>query len=305
LFIEFIAVCNWFNPVVWILKKSIKQNLEYIADAKVLSIIDDKKHYQYHLLKSTIQPQFSLTTPFNFLKLKTRILMMNKKNSPKKAIFRFALALPLFAILLFSFRTSLPKVLSLNSLQKIVPQKSVEVLMPKELPIKISDKKIEKEVISISETNYGIYGGIFDYKTSKPVQGVKVLLKETGEIAITNEDGYFEIISKSFNKIKNRRTIVLTYNNSTKEVWSPSESYSSTLDKNDFGELRTYFIDTEQPEITTRFSGMSEFNSKEAFDMNRIKKAFSEAVKRKDEAIEEYDVKKNFPPLVSADTTKS
>ncbi len=304
LFIEFVAVSNWFNPFVWVLKNSIKQNLEYIADSKVLSVIDDKKHYQYHLLKSTIQPRFSLTTPFNFLKLKTRILMMNKKNSPKKAIFRFALALPLFAILLFSFRTSLPKVLTLKSLQKVVPQKRAEVLIPKALPVKISDKEIEKEVISVSEKSYTIYGGIFDYKTSKPVQGVKVLLKESGEIAITNEDGYFEIVSKSLDKIKTRRTIAITYNNSTKEVWSPSESYSSTITDHNFGELRFYFIDTEKPEITTRFSGMSELDRKEAFDMNSIKKAFSEAMKRKDEAIEEYDVKKNFPPSNNVDTTK-
>lgn len=305
LLIEFVAVCNWFNPIVWILKNNIKQNLEYIADAKVLSIIDDKKHYQYHLLKSTIQPKFSLTTPFNFLKLKTRILMMNKKNSPKNSIFRFALALPVFAILLFSFRTSLPKVLMLNSLQNVNLQNKAKVLITKALPVKNSDKKIEKEVISVSEKNYGIFGGIFDYKTSKPVQGVKVLLKETGEIAITNEDGYFNIVTKSLDKIKSRRTIVLTYNNSTKEVWSPSDSYSSTITDNKLGELRTYFLDTEKPEITTRFSGMGELNSKEALEVNSIKNAISEAVKRKNEAIEEYDVKRNFSPSKSVDSTKN
>lgn len=305
MFIEMVAICNWFNPIVWMLKKSIKQNLEYIADAKVVASVEDKKHYQYHLLKHTIQSKFSLTTPFNFLKLKTRIFMMNKKKSPKKSIVRFALVLPVFAILLFSFRTSLPKVLITNNLQNIIPLSSANTLIPKDVPVKVSDKKIEKGINKIPVEGYGIYGGIFDYKTSKPIQGVKVLLKETGEIAITDKDGYFEIITKSLDKVKSRRTIVLTYNNSTKEVWSPSSSYSSTITDNKLGELRTYFLDTEKPEITTRFSGMGELNSKEALEINSIKNALNEAVKRKNEAIEEYDVKKNFPSSQNADTTKN
>ena len=48
---ELLCVFNWFNPFVWWLRNSIKQNLEYLADDKVLQDGIDKKQYQYLLLK--------------------------------------------------------------------------------------------------------------------------------------------------------------------------------------------------------------------------------------------------------------
>ena len=81
LWTELLCLLNWFNPFAWLLKKAIRQNLEFIADQEVLDHGISKKEYQYLLLKVTGNNQYSIATPFNFSSLKKRIAMMNKLQS--------------------------------------------------------------------------------------------------------------------------------------------------------------------------------------------------------------------------------
>jgi beta-lactamase regulating signal transducer with metallopeptidase domain len=43
---EVLCLLNWYNPFAWMLKRSIRQNLEFIADYKVLENGIAKKEYQ-------------------------------------------------------------------------------------------------------------------------------------------------------------------------------------------------------------------------------------------------------------------
>jgi hypothetical protein len=185
----------------------------------------------------------------------------------KKLAIKIALIAPVLFTVLVSFTNVVQKGNSLNTM---------------------STKNGVFKANTIVEDNFGIYGGIYDYKTSKPVKGVKVELKETGAFAITDENGYFEIQSSAKN-IKAKRTLVLTYNETTKTVWSPSSSYSTANIDNLFGEVRTYFIDTQVPGIVSRFSSMGELKTKESLDKKYINNELLQAIKRKDEAIQEYD----------------
>jgi len=101
---ELLCVLNWYNPIAWLLKKSIRQNLEFIADDKVLQNGIDKKQYQYLLLKVIGNNQFSIAPKFNFSSLKKRIAMMNKLKTAKLHLVRFLFILPLLAVILLSFR---------------------------------------------------------------------------------------------------------------------------------------------------------------------------------------------------------
>ena len=103
---ELICILNWYNPFAWLLKRSIRQNLEFIADNKVVENGIDKKQYQYLLLKVIGNSQFSIATQFNFSSLKKRIAMMNKTKSTKRQLGRFLFLFPVIAIILFSFRKS-------------------------------------------------------------------------------------------------------------------------------------------------------------------------------------------------------
>ena len=102
-----LCIINWYNPFAWLLKRSIRQNLEFIADNKVIENGIDKKQYQYLLLKVIGNRQFSIATQFNFSSLKKRIVMMNKSKSAKRQLGRFLFLLPVLAIILLSFRHSL------------------------------------------------------------------------------------------------------------------------------------------------------------------------------------------------------
>lgn len=104
---ELLCIINWYNPFAWLLKRSIRQNLEFIADNKVVENGIDKKQYQYLLLKVIGNNQYSIATQFNFSSLKKRIAMMNKTKSAKRQVARFLFLVPVLAIILLAFRKSL------------------------------------------------------------------------------------------------------------------------------------------------------------------------------------------------------
>ena len=101
---EMLCMLNWFNPFVWLLRHNVKQNLEFIADNKVLQSGLDRKEYQYLLLKVMGNRQFAFTNHFNFSSLKKRIAMMNTIKSAKVQLVKFMFLLPVVAVLLLSFR---------------------------------------------------------------------------------------------------------------------------------------------------------------------------------------------------------
>jgi TonB-dependent SusC/RagA subfamily outer membrane receptor len=101
---EILCLLNWYNPFAWLLKSAIRQNLEFVADNKVLENGINKKQYQYLLLKVIGNNQFSIAQKFNFSSLKKRIAMMNKSKSAKMHLLRFLFLLPVLAVILVSFR---------------------------------------------------------------------------------------------------------------------------------------------------------------------------------------------------------
>ncbi len=101
---ELVCIVNWYNPFAWLIRYSIRQNLEFIADQRVLDNGVDRKEYQYHLLKVLGEPRYRLANNFNFSSLKKRIVMMNKMRSAKLQLLKLLFLLPLAAVLLVAFR---------------------------------------------------------------------------------------------------------------------------------------------------------------------------------------------------------
>src|ERR1700722_8510793 len=101
---ELMCMLNWYNPFCWLVRWSIRQNLEFIADQQVLAKGVDKKGYQYHLLKFIGEPRYRLANNFNFSSLKKRIVMMNKIRSARLHLVKFLFVLPLLAVLSVAFR---------------------------------------------------------------------------------------------------------------------------------------------------------------------------------------------------------
>ena len=101
IFAELFCVVFWFNPFVWLLKREVRLNLEYLADNSVLANGKDNKEYQYHLLGLTYRKNVAtITNNFNVLPIKKRIKMMNKKETKGILKAKYALYIPLVAMLL-------------------------------------------------------------------------------------------------------------------------------------------------------------------------------------------------------------
>ena len=101
LFTELFAIVFWANPFVWLLKREVRLNLEYLADNNVLAGGTGSKKYQYHLLGLAYRKNVAtISNNFNVLPLKKRIKMMNKKRTKRIAKVKYALYIPLAAALL-------------------------------------------------------------------------------------------------------------------------------------------------------------------------------------------------------------
>ena len=107
LLIHLFTAFQWVNPFVWLYKKSLSQNLEYIADQCVAQNLGSPKEYQYLLLKnaSTDQQYSSIINPFFTSTVKKRIVMLNKNRSNKHQAWKLCLVIPFLAFFLVAFNT--------------------------------------------------------------------------------------------------------------------------------------------------------------------------------------------------------
>ena len=104
---ELFIALQWFNPFVWLIKRSMILNHEYQADNSSIKSLNNKKKYQYTLLNIPASIRtIPLAHSFTGL-IKKRLVMINKKPTRNIAAMKTILALPVVAILLlfFSFRT--------------------------------------------------------------------------------------------------------------------------------------------------------------------------------------------------------
>ncbi len=100
--IEFIAIINWFNPIVYVYKRGIKHIHEFIADKQAVKNGTTKAEYALLLLSQTLKtPAHELAnTFFNNSLLKRRILMLQKSRSTYMALLKYGLSAPLFMLML-------------------------------------------------------------------------------------------------------------------------------------------------------------------------------------------------------------
>lgn len=124
----------WFNPLSWLYKKSVEQNLEYIADRETVAISGAKKSYQQALVKvsiSNLQP--ALTNHFYQSFIKKRILMLNKKSSQNTGLWKLSLVFPfvLAFMLAFNVKTKAQTKKSENPVETVQVNKSVSATITK------------------------------------------------------------------------------------------------------------------------------------------------------------------------------
>jgi hypothetical protein len=134
---ELSVVFYWFNPGVWLMKKAIKENLEFITDEKVLKTGTDRKSYQYSLLDvGQLKPATTIANSFNLSDLKKRIRMMNARRSSKLTLGRYVFILPVLIFISLAFTIAKKDIIK-------------EVIAAKEASIEVNPSSI----ISVPDAN--------------------------------------------------------------------------------------------------------------------------------------------------------
>ena len=102
-FFSVVTVLHWFNPLVWITLSELKLLHEYEADDAVINNGIDATQYQLLLVKKAVgEHRFSLANGFQHSKLKNRINMMLKKQTPGWMRLAYILVLPVLAGAMFA-----------------------------------------------------------------------------------------------------------------------------------------------------------------------------------------------------------
>ena len=144
----------WFNPFVWLYKKAILQNLEFIADQKAIQNIEDKKVYQLTLLKVvTDQHCFPITNNFYQSLIKKRIVMLNKNQSKKVNSWKYFLIIPALVgfVFLFQIKVQAQEKGNKSTVEKTTYEVTTEAIIDKNT----GDKEL-KEISKTLKKQYGI-----------------------------------------------------------------------------------------------------------------------------------------------------
>lgn len=96
LLIELLAAVMWFNPFVWMIRRSMHLVHEYLADEGTLGAGIDRIRYQALLINQVAEEKLiCLSSDFNNKLLKKRMIMMTNFKQKKEGIGRISVIFPL------------------------------------------------------------------------------------------------------------------------------------------------------------------------------------------------------------------
>ncbi|WP_388045678.1 M56 family metallopeptidase [Flectobacillus roseus] len=102
LFVELFLIVFWWNPILYLYKKAIQLNHEFLADREVLAQTQVPT-YQQLLLQNATGNALYLTSSSTFSITKKRFLMMTHHTSVTARILRGVACLPLILVLIAGF----------------------------------------------------------------------------------------------------------------------------------------------------------------------------------------------------------
>jgi TonB family protein len=166
LFFEILSIINWFNPVVYLYKKSIRQIHEFIADEQALTKAENKKEYALLLFSKSfgINPNQLTNNFFNQSLLKRRIQMIQKPKSRKTAILKYGLSAPLFLLAMILSSATISKNKTIKAIEnKIKPTNAItEILIPQTVKNLVVDEVKNDKVVEKPSASTSIVAGEFD-----------------------------------------------------------------------------------------------------------------------------------------------
>lgn len=184
LILELLAVFQWFNPFMWILKRVIRENHEFLADKGVLQSGISSAHYKMLLLNQAVGFQLDIPNSFNASLVKSRIKMISRMQSSKIANIKYVVGLITVLALIVVFACEQKQVIQYpveeeveNS--EVTPNKGVQVLFDKDrLKFEGSGREIKRLEEYLSES------GKLELESDSA--GNIYLVKANNDISISN-----------------------------------------------------------------------------------------------------------------------
>ncbi len=232
LFSKVFCALFWINPISWLYRKAMLQNLEFIADNQSLEEIDSKYEYQKTLLKVVVHQQIAgITNPFYQSLIKKRIIMLHKNQSDRRNAWKYATILPALVgfMLLFQIETiaqvkenskvaayAVEEVTYSSILTKNTTDKELRELektfSDEKYKLKISKVKRNKEGeiigIKLSFDSGKTYNRILERKSTEPIDDIKIFINSDKDD--DNACGFEEIkntVGVNWNDAKSLSTV--------------------------------------------------------------------------------------------------
>ncbi|MFV8361432.1 M56 family metallopeptidase [Flavobacterium sp. LS1P3] len=221
------CILFWFNPLIWLYKKAILQNLEFIADKEATKKISDKKAYQFMLLKITTHENcVAITNHFYQSLIKKRIVMLNKNQSKKSNSWKYVLIIPALVAFVILFQVNV------IAQEKTAVQATTEIIKANEKSVDVykinkntTDEELKEKSSNLKE-NYAIIATFSGIKrnSKNELTAIKVDLKKGKEIAQKMETKGTEAINEFGIIVSKDDNGILTVNFGSDEIIINQES---------------------------------------------------------------------------------
>ncbi|MET3028896.1 M56 family metallopeptidase [Flavobacterium sp. UW10123] len=201
------SIIFWFNPIVWLYKKAITQNLEFIADSEAAKKLLDKKAYQYTLLKITTHENcVAITNHFYQSLIKKRIVMLNKNQSKKSNSWKYYAVIPALVAFVLLFQIEVIAKERPQTVKSVSNEiESVDVYKIQKYTTDLELKRIKVQLKSLHNVDFEaskikrnsaneltsiVVEVAYENQKSQSIQtGGKVAIKDFGVVVITGKNG--------------------------------------------------------------------------------------------------------------------
>ena len=193
-FVEVLTALQWFNPVVWLLRRDLRTIHEYEADASVLSSGSDVSQYIQLLMRKAMGTKAcTLANGINNSTIKKRINMMLVNKSPRHNALKLLALLPIVGITLALNAETVTDVVYKND----EPQKQVPVKKGKKDTTIKTNANQGIQVIEVSEASDKEKTYETTVKETEPNVAVIILnTKKKGEEPLLIVDGKIATIEQ-------------------------------------------------------------------------------------------------------------
>jgi beta-lactamase regulating signal transducer with metallopeptidase domain len=237
LIVEVLQIIFWFHPLLYLIKKDIKLNHEFLADQAVLQKGAEPSSYQQLLLTFSSPDGYrdakthQLANAINYSSIKKRLTVMKTHTSNTKTWIKNLLLLPLLAVLIFSFSSEKVEYISASQNNTVINPPielyldSNGTLYHNNLEIKIEDLatiqplendmnvSIETSLETDEEVTKTVSKSIREYLRQQGLKGFSICVNALAELnqksATRAQMAEYTKLATYYNKNLNKKNITI------------------------------------------------------------------------------------------------